>query len=78
LGFVPASNQNLTFRLASGIYYQSPFYKEFRKITTDENANRTILLNEDIKSQRSIHFVAANDLHFRMMDNRPFKFTTEL
>ncbi|GHV27758.1 TonB-dependent receptor [Bacteroidia bacterium] len=86
LGFVPAENQHLTFRLSSGIYYQSPFYKEFRKITNYElrittdsgEGNNYIELNKNIKSQRSIHFVAANDLHFKMLDNRPFKFTTEL
>ena len=28
IGFIPNFDQNLTFRLASGLYYQSPFYKE--------------------------------------------------
>ena len=34
LGLVPKFNDNLTFRLSSGIYYQVPFYKELRDTTT--------------------------------------------
>jgi len=75
--FVPAKNQRITSRFATGIYYQSPFYKEFRKIVTDELGNQTVELNKNIKSQRSIHFVLGGDYTFRF-DNRPFKFTTEL
>ena len=78
LGWRPNFNQNLTFRLASGLYYQSPFYKEFRKTESDEYGNQSIVLNQNIQSQRSIHFVLANDFNFKMADNRPFKFTTEL
>jgi hypothetical protein len=78
LGFVPGKNQNFTFRLATGIYYQSPFYKEFRIVNTNEEGNDYILLNKNIKSQRSIHFVLGGDYNFKMKDGRPFKFTTEL
>jgi len=77
LGFIPSKNQNYTFRFATGLYYQAPFYKEFRVINTDEDGNRYITLNKDIKSQRSIHFVLGGDYDFRA-DNRPYKFTTEL
>jgi hypothetical protein len=78
LGLVPAANQNLTFRLASGLYYQSPFYKEFRVVQADEHGNNYIVLNEDIKSQRSIHLVLGGDYGFKIKDGRPFKFTTEM
>jgi hypothetical protein len=77
LGFIPAKNQNFTFRLSSGLYYQSPFYKEFRIIRTDEENNSYIVLNTDIKSQRSIHFVLGGDYNFKALE-RPFKFTTEM
>ena len=77
MGFVPAGNQKITLRFATGIYYQAPFYKEFRIVETDENRNSYISLNNKIKSQRSIHFVLGGDYGFRV-DNRPFKFTTEL
>ncbi|MDL2322956.1 TonB-dependent receptor [Bacteroidales bacterium OttesenSCG-928-A17] len=78
VGFIPNRNQNLNLRVAGGVYYQSPFYKEFRVSDTDENGNQHITLNKDIKSQRSIHFVLGGDYNFRFEDNRPFKFTTEL
>lgn len=76
IGFIPAFNDDLTFRLSSGIYYQSPFYKEL-KDTVMLNGIHTVQLNKKIKSQRSIQIVAGADYHFRVFD-RPFKFTTEL
>jgi hypothetical protein len=75
--YIPSANQRLTTRLSTGIYYQSPFYKEFRKITTDAAQNNTITLYHDIRSQRSLHLVLGNDYTFHV-ENRPFKFTTEL
>ena len=77
LGFVPSKNQNFTFRFATGLYYQAPFYKEFRLITADAEGNSYVTLNNKIRSQRSIHFVLGGDYDFKS-DNRPFKFTTEL
>lgn len=76
IALIPKFNEDFTFRAASGVYYQAPFYKEFRDTTT-VNGNTTVELNKDIKSQRSIHFVLAGDYKFRAM-NRPFKFTTEI
>ena len=77
LGFIPSKNQNFTFRFATGLYYQAPFYKEFLVTNTDEEGNSYITLNNKIKSQRSTHFVLGGDYDFRT-DNRPFKFTAEL
>ncbi len=75
LAIIPAFNQDITFRLATGIYYQTPFFKELRDTTTANGAT-TVTLNEKIKSQRSIHFVAAFDYKFKMKE-RPYKFTAE-
>ena len=75
LAIVPAFNNNLTFRFATGIYYQAPFYKEMRDTVT-QNGITTAVLNEKIKSQRSIQVLAAMDYRFRML-NRPFKFSAE-
>ena len=75
LAIVPAFNNDLTFRFATGIYYQAPFYKEMRDTVT-QNGITTAILNEKIKSQRSIQFLAAMDYRFRML-NRPFKFSAE-
>ena len=75
LGFVPAANDNFTFRLATGLYYQRPFYKELRDtVTTD--GNTVVQLNKDIKSQRSFQVVAGMEYKFKL-GGRPFKFTAE-
>lgn len=75
LAIIPAFNQDITFRVATGLYYQAPFYKEL-KDTTTANGVTTVSLNKNIKSQRSLHFVAAMDYRFSL-GNRPFKFTAE-
>ena len=75
LAIVPAFNNSLTFRFATGLYYQAPFYKEMRDTLT-QNGMTTAVLNENIKSQRSIQFLATMDYRFRML-NRPFKFSAE-
>ena len=74
IGLLP-NNDKLTLRFATGVYYQAPFYKELRD-TSIVNGTATALLNKDIKSQKSVHFVLGGDYTFRMF-NRPFKFTTE-
>ena len=76
VGFIPEANEQFTFRLATGVYYQSPFYKEYRD-TVQAGGSSYVKLNQDIKSQRSIQVVGAMDYQFRMWD-RPFKFTSEV
>ena len=76
VGFIPEANEQFTFRLATGIYYQSPFYKEFRD-TVQASGSSYVKLNRNIKSQRSIQVVGAMDYQFRVWD-RPFKFTSEV
>lgn len=75
LGIVPAFNHDVTMRFATGIYYQAPFYKELRDTTTI-NGITYATLNNKIKSQSSIHFIAGFDYRFKMKD-RPYKFTAE-
>lgn len=75
LGIIPAFNENITMRFATGLYYQAPFFKELRDTTT-QNGITYALLNSKAKSQRSIHFIAGFDYRFRM-NNRSFKFTAE-
>mgnify|MGYP004510058945 CR=1 FL=1 len=75
LGIIPAFNENVTIRLAAGLYYQAPFFKEIRDTTT-VNGITYARLNDKAKSQRSIHFIAAYDYRFRM-NNRQFKFSAE-
>lgn len=69
MSYQPDWKKKMLFRFASGFYYQPPFYKEMR--------NPEGSLNQDIKSQKSIHFVLGSDYIFQAW-NRPFKLTTEL
>lgn len=75
LGIIPAFNDNITMRFATGLYYQAPFFKEIRDTTT-VNGITYASLNRKAKSQQSIHFIAGFDYRFKM-NNRPFKFTAE-
>lgn len=63
IAFVPNGMENFSIRLAGGIYYQAPFYKEFQK-TVNLDGNNVIELNKDIKSQKSIHIVLGTDYYF--------------
>ena len=75
LAVVPAWNEDVTLRLATGIYYQAPFYKEMRD-TSLVSGTTVATLNDKIKSPRSWQVLAAFDYRFRLMD-RPFKFGAE-
>lgn len=66
--YKPSKNPNLVFRFATGIYYQTPFYREMRDVDGT--------INHGIKSQKSTHFIAGTDLRFTSW-GRPFIFTTE-
>ena len=75
IALVPAFNPAYTFRFATGLYYQAPFYKEMRDTITQSGVT-TAVLNEKIKSQQSLQFIAAMDYRFKML-GRPFRFTAE-
>ena len=75
IGIIPAYSENVMLRFATGIYYQAPFYKELRDTATTGGIT-VASLNRNIKSQRSIHFIAGYDYRFRIL-NRPFRFSAE-
>ena len=75
IGVIPAFNHNVTLRFATGVYYQAPFFKELRDTATVNGVTQATL-RRDIKSQRSIHFIAGFDYNFKMK-NRPYRFTAE-
>ncbi len=75
-GFVPQCNPRLSLRFSTGLYYQAQFYKEFREQIADSEGNVTVRLNPDIKSQRSLQFIAGADYTFRAF-GRPFKLSGE-
>jgi hypothetical protein len=75
LGIVPAFNNDVTLRFATGLYYQAPFFKELRDTSTVDGITYATL-NKKIKSQRSIHFIAAFDYRFKMKECQ-YKFSAE-
>ncbi len=72
----PGWKRDLCFRLATGLYYQAPFYKELRDTVTDALGITRIRLNKDLRAQRSLHVVLGGDYYFRAW-GRPFKLTAE-
>ncbi|MEC3908594.1 carboxypeptidase-like regulatory domain-containing protein [Tamlana sp. 2201CG12-4] len=64
----PNWDKDMLFRVATGLYYQPPFYRELR----DEEG----VIQPHVKAQKSLHLVLGNDYSFKMWD-RPFKLTTE-
>ena len=76
ISVLPNWKQDFSFRFAAGLYYQAPFYKEIRKTITDEFGNSSLVLNEKIMAQRSLHLLLGADYHFRLW-RRPFKLTLE-
>ncbi len=74
--YIPKNHNNMTFRLATGLYYQRPFYKELRDTVTN-GATTVVELNKGIQSQRSFQVIAGYEYRFKM-GKRPFLFSTEL
>ena len=74
--WIPSWKRDFCFRLATGLYYQAPFYKELRDTVTDAMGITRIQLNRDLRAQRSVHVVLGGDYYFRAW-GRPFKFTAE-
>jgi hypothetical protein len=64
------ARRDMSLRFATGMYYQPPFYREFRMFNGD--------LNTSIKSQKSVHVVTGADIFFNMWEREaPFKFSAE-
>ncbi|MFV0565442.1 MAG: TonB-dependent receptor plug domain-containing protein [Flavobacteriaceae bacterium] len=64
----PNWKKDMLFRIATGLYYQPPFYRELRDAEG--------VVQPNVKAQQSIHFVIGNDYSFKMWD-RPFKLVSE-
>lgn len=66
-----AVRRNMVIRFSTGLYYQPPFYREFRTFSGD--------LNLSVQSQKSYHAVLGYDMFFNMWGrDNPFKFTAEV
>lgn len=75
LAYTPSFSTNSVFRMATGIYYQAPFYKELRDTVLMDGVTR-VNLNRKIKSQRSIHFILGYEHNF-MVNKQKYKFSAE-
>jgi hypothetical protein len=64
----PDWDSDMLFRVAGGLYYQPPFYRELR------DSSGTVQPN--VKAQKSFHVVIGNEYSFDIWD-RPFKLVTE-
>jgi len=64
--------KDIAFKLAGGVYYQPPFYKERR---LDDGT-----LNFDLFSQKSIHFVGglSYDFYWKNISNKKMRFISEV
>ena len=74
--WIPGWKRDFCFRLATGLYYQAPFYKELRDTITDAFSVTRFQLNRNLRAQRSVHVVLGGDYYFRAW-GRPFKLTAE-
>ena len=68
LTYKPGKEKDIVYRFASGLYAQTPFYREMRNLDGS--------INNDVKSQKSIHFVASSDYKFKGLGTN-LKFTSE-
>ncbi|MBO7456176.1 MAG: TonB-dependent receptor, partial [Paludibacteraceae bacterium] len=73
---MPGWKRDISFRIATGLYYQAPFYKEMRDTLTDGYGITRITLNDKLKAARTTQLVFGTDYYFRAM-GRPFKLTAE-
>jgi hypothetical protein len=67
--YKPNWKKDVMLRLSAGYYYQPPFYRELRNLQGE--------INDSLKAQKSIQFVAGSDWNF-MAWKRPFKFVAEM
>ena len=70
--FKPLDWENdFSFKLSGGVYYQAPFYREMRR------PDGTVNLN--LRSQKSIHVVAgfSHDFYWESISKKPFKLIGE-
>lgn len=61
-----ASRADISFRLAGGLYYQPPFYRELRRFDGT--------INTDLKAQKSAHIVGGLTWDFYIGKSNPKKF----
>ncbi|MBC6698822.1 TonB-dependent receptor [Hymenobacter puniceus] len=78
--FIPRSRPNHSYKVAAGVYYQPPFYRELRDQQGSPMPGRPLVveasLNPELRAQRSMHLIVGNEIRFEQY-GRPFRFTGE-
>ena len=69
VNYKPKWKHDMLFRLAGGMYNQSPFYREYRRLDGS--------INQDIKSQKSYQITGTLDWNLRLWQ-KPFKLTADI
>lgn len=69
VSYKPRWQHDLLFRLATGIYQQAPFYREYRRVDGT--------LNPSVGPQTSYQATATADWNLRILE-RPFKITADI
>lgn len=69
LAIKPDWKKDMLFKIAAGLYYQPPFYKELR--------DRSATVQPNVKAQKSFHLVLGNEYSFKIWD-RPFKLASDI
>ncbi|MBP7273419.1 MAG: TonB-dependent receptor [Saprospiraceae bacterium] len=70
--YQPLNKKNdISYRLAGGLYYQPPFYRELRNLQG--------IVNHDVQAQKSMHILGGITYDFYLGKNTPkkFRFITE-
>ena len=65
------AKKDISYRLAAGLYYQSPFYRELRRLDGS--------INRDLQSQKSLHVVGGftHDFFMRKVSAKKFRLIVE-
>ncbi len=77
LSLQPKQNKDIAYRLATGVYYQTPFYRELLQEKAIGQGQYRTELNESIKSQASALLLFGLDYNFKLMGRR-FKLSSEV
>ncbi len=66
------SKRDISYKISTGLYYQSPFYRELRNLQG--------VVSNDVRAQKSFHIVGGMTLDFYLGKYSPkkFKFITEI
>ncbi len=77
LSFTPKDYKSLSYHFASGLYYQTPFYREMLQEKAIKEHYYSTELNRNIRSQAQAMTLLGVDYNFTL-GGRAFKFTSEV